>query len=48
MIRKMMPVGEMKLIRPLIENIDLVKFGPDIMHSAISNGKHEIVDLLIF
>tara|TARA_B110000285_G_scaffold233275_1_gene306558 strand:- start:1876 stop:3093 length:1218 start_codon:yes stop_codon:yes gene_type:complete len=46
-IRKFMPLGDKGLLEPLIEKVDLLKFGPDIAQSAVAHGKHEIVELLV-
>jgi len=46
-IKKFMPLGDKSLLEPLIEKVDLLKFGPDIAQSAVSLGKHEILELLV-
>ena len=46
-IRKFMPLGDKGLLEPLIEKLDLLKYGADIAQSAVSLGKHEILELLV-
>lgn len=39
--------GDVNMIKPWLDKVDLLKNGADVMQMACSMGKHEIVDLLV-
>jgi hypothetical protein len=46
MIRKLMSMANREMAEPMLERIDILKDGPDILQAAVYHGKHDIVELL--
>jgi len=46
-VRKLIPIGDANLLGPMIEKVDLLKFGGDLMQAACTQGKKDIVKLLV-
>jgi len=46
-VRKLMPMATREMIEPMLEKTDMLKFGGDLLASAIFHGKADIVQLLI-
>ena len=46
-IRQFISIGNASLIEPLLKDIDLLKFGGDLLQIACAEGKRDIVDLFI-
>lgn len=46
-IKPFMSVGNASLLEPMMEKVDMLKFGGDLLHLACVGGKREIVDLMI-
>ena len=46
-LRPFIQIGNAMMLEPLMKDIDLYKFGGDLLQIACSEGKRDIVDLLI-
>ena len=46
-VKPFMAVGNAQLLEPMLEKVDMLKFGGDLLHLACVQGKREIVDLLV-
>lgn len=42
-VRKLMPMATREIVEPMLEKTDLIKFGADLMASAIYHGKQDVV-----
>lgn len=46
-VRKLMTIGNAELLGPMIDRIDILKFGSDLLQSACTLGKADIVKYLL-
>lgn len=46
-LKPFIQLGNKAMIEPMLEKIDLIKYGADLLQLACSEGKKEIVDLLV-
>jgi len=46
-LKPFMTVGNASLIEPMLEKVDMLKFGGDLLHLACAQGKKDIVELLV-
>ena len=46
-IRKLMSFGDASMLGPLIEKVDMLKFGGDLLQAACAQGKKDMVELLL-
>lgn len=46
-IRKLMSIGDANLLGPMIDKVDLLKFGGDLLQAACAQGKKDMVELLM-
>jgi len=47
MMMKLMPMATREIAEPMLEKVDLLKWGSELMREAINHGKTDIVELLI-
>ena len=47
MMMKLMPMATREIAEPMLEKVDLMKWGAELMREAINHGKNDIVELLI-
>ena len=46
-IRKLMAIGNAEMLGPMIEKVDMLKYGGDLLQAACTFGKRDILELLL-